>query len=61
MFKYSAGQTVEYSPIRSKPGTYVIVRQMPLEDPESPKYRIKSATENFERVVPEHSLAELHG
>jgi len=57
MFKYSAGQIVEYSPVRTRPGTYVVVRQMPLEDPDSPKYRIKSSLENFERVVPEHSLS----
>jgi hypothetical protein len=57
-FKFVVGQTVEYTPIgEKKPGRYLVVRQMPVEDQGLDlRYRIKSEAEAYERNVVEHQL-----
>ena len=40
-------------------GTYKIVRQLPVERDDKLMYRIKSATENFERIAEEHQLRRV--
>ena len=39
--------------------TYTIVRCLPIEQDGRVRYRIKSSTENFERVVTEDQLSRL--
>jgi hypothetical protein len=58
-FKFSVGQAVEYTPIGEKSaGLYRIVRQMPAEEQSIDlRYRIKSATEVYERNVLECQLS----
>jgi hypothetical protein len=58
-FKFSVGQAVEYTPIGEKTaGLYKIVRQMPAEEQAFDlRYRIKSATEIYERNVLECQLS----
>jgi hypothetical protein len=56
--KYKMGQQVIYYPPKNSlfgPSKYKILRLLPIEDGE-PKYRIKSATEDFERVATETQL-----
>ena len=57
-FKFSVGQSVEYTPIGDKAaGLYKIVRQMPAEEQAFDlRYRIKSEAEVYERNVPECQL-----
>lgn len=56
-FKFFVGQAVEYTPIGEKTaGLYKIMRQMPEEEATELKYRIKSETEAYERIVPESQL-----
>jgi hypothetical protein len=57
-FKFSVGQTVEYTPIGEKrAGLYKIVRQMPEEEQAADlRYRIKSDAEAYERNVLECHL-----
>ena len=40
-------------------GTYKIVRQLPVERDNRLMYRIKSATETFERTAEEHQLRRV--
>ena len=58
-FKFSVGQTVEYTPIGEKAaGLYTIVRQMPAEEQAFDlRYRIKSEAEVYERNVLECQLS----
>ena len=58
-FKFSVGQTVEYTPIGEKAaGLYKIVRQMPAEEQAFDlRYRIKSEAEAYERNVLECQLS----
>jgi hypothetical protein len=58
-FKFRVGQAVEYTPIGEKTaGLYKIVRQMPAEEQAFDlRYRIKSATEIYERNVLECQLS----
>ena len=58
-FKFLVGQAVEYTPIGEKTaGLYRIVRQMPAEEQAFDlRYRIKSATEIYERNVLECQLS----
>jgi hypothetical protein len=58
-FKFFVGQAVEYTPIGDKAaGLYKITRQMPTEERAFDlKYRIKSATEAYERNVLECQLS----
>lgn len=58
-FKFSAGQTVEFSPTGGVAGRYSVVRSMPLEPHhDEPRYRIKGELAGEERVVSESSLNE---
>ena len=51
-FKFFVGQAVEYTPVGEKTaGLYKVVRQMPEEDAAELKYRIKSETEAWARIV----------
>ncbi len=59
--KFNVGQIVELEPrlLRSSaPGSYEIRDLIPASDrdPGDPRYRIKSAIEKHERVVPESDL-----
>ena len=57
--KYSPGQTVYYTSRLqggAAPGTYKIVRRLPIENDDRLSYQIKSAAEPFERIAEEHQL-----
>jgi len=57
--KFSPGQTVYYTArlqSGAAQGTYKIVRRLPIENDDRLSYRIKSATEPFERIAEEHQL-----
>jgi hypothetical protein len=58
--KYKVGQSVVFSPRRAGASLtardYRIVRQLPVEDGQN-QYRIKSATEAFERIAKESELS----
>jgi hypothetical protein len=57
--KYSAGQNVYYSApfmAAAARGKYKIVRTLPVENDNKLSYRIKSLSENFERIAEEHQL-----
>jgi hypothetical protein len=56
--KYKMGQDVTYHPPKNSlfgPTKYTVLRLLPIEGGEL-KYRIKSATESFERVATESQL-----
>ncbi len=58
--KYSTGQTVYYAsqfPNNAARGPYKIVRPLPVEHDNRVTYRIKSASESFERTAEEHQLS----
>ena len=58
MHKFQVGQAVDLIPSivrRAAKGTYEIVRLIPDND-DDPQYRVKSAAEPHERVVPESQL-----
>jgi len=58
--RYSIGQTVYFTPQfrgGSASGTYKIVRLLPIENDSRLRYRIKNATESFERVAEEVQLS----
>jgi len=59
-YKFTAGQSVRFSPHRyednSARGVYTIVRQLP-EDGATPQYRIKAKVDGRERVVREDQLS----
>jgi hypothetical protein len=61
-FKFSVGQSVEYTPIgEKKAGLYKITRQMPLEEQAADlRYRIKSDEEVYERNVLECHLTSFN-
>jgi len=57
--KYTPGQTVYFTSRQQSgaaQGTYKIVRRLPIENDDRLSYRIKSATEPFERIAEEHQL-----
>jgi hypothetical protein len=57
--KYSPGQTVYFEPQfgnNAARGVYKIVRSLPIERDGRLSYRIKSASESFERIAEEHQL-----
>ena len=59
--KYTVGQIVELTPSSLRaaaPGEYEITQTMPAPDinSDSPRYRIKSAAEIYERIVAESEL-----
>jgi hypothetical protein len=59
-FKFVTGQTVSHKPMGQRSSTFTVVRQMP-EEPRSSsdlKYRIKSTSEGFERIVSEVDLED---
>jgi hypothetical protein len=58
-FKFSVGQSVEYTPIGDKKaGVYKVIRQMPAEEQAADlKYRFKSDAEAYERNVLECHLS----
>ena len=59
--KYLCGQNVYFQPRfgrNAARGKYKVICQLPIERDESLSYRIKSASESFERVVQEDQLAE---
>jgi hypothetical protein len=60
-FKFSVGQSVEYTPIgEKKAGLYKITRQMPMEEQAADlRYRIKSDEEVYERNVLECHLTSF--
>jgi len=43
----------------SSTGGYTVLRQLPVDGRDEPQYRIKSARETCERVVPESQLMPL--
>jgi hypothetical protein len=57
--KFTAGQSVRFSPNRQEDiaarGVYTIVRQLP-EEGATPQYRIKAKLDGRERVVREDQL-----
>lgn len=56
--KYKMGQDVTYHPPKNSlfgPTKYTVLKLLPIEGGEL-KYRIKSATESFERVATESQL-----
>jgi hypothetical protein len=59
--KFAVGQMVELTPnalLVAAAGQYEIRQRMPLSDisSDSPRYRIKSIAESYERVAREHEL-----
>ena len=60
-YKFSIGQTVQYTPIGEKSaGLYKVTRRMPEEAQAADlKYRIKSEAEVYERNVLECHLSPL--
>jgi hypothetical protein len=46
--------------VANPPMIYTIVRRMPIEADGRLRYRIKSESENFERVVTEDQLSYAH-
>ena len=59
--KYTAGQNVFFEPAYGKAaarGQYTVVRTLPVENDSRVSYRIKSETENFERIAEEHQLSD---
>jgi hypothetical protein len=64
--KYTVGQIVELTPSYSRAaatGEYEIRQTMPAPDinSASPRYRIKSAAEKHDRIVPESDLTLPNG
>jgi hypothetical protein len=60
MHRYSVGANVYYEPsfgAPAAPGEYKVVRQLPVERDNRLSYRIKSASESFERIAEEHQLS----
>lgn len=57
--RFRMGESVTFRPVKSAQqaadGTYKVTQLLPLENG-VPRYRIKSAIEVFERVVPEAEL-----
>ena len=57
-YKYDAGDVVSFKDPRSLETSFTVVQRMPGEyNASEPRYKIKSASEGFERVVPENALA----
>lgn len=59
MHKFTVGQVVNFTSNSSQsthPEVFVIIRLV-VDDHADPRYRIKSNTEHFERVVHESELA----
>ena len=57
--KYLCGQNVYFQSrfgSNASRGKYKVICQLPIERDEPPSYRIKSASESFERVVQEDQL-----
>jgi hypothetical protein len=61
MHKFAVGQAVNLESnmrgLRAEPGTYKVTRLLPTENDAQCRYRIKNATETFERVVTESQLS----
>ena len=60
--KFHVGASVHYEGDRHGPGARgicKIVRQLPVERDNKLMYRIKNATENFERIAEEHQLKRV--
>ena len=60
--KYRDGQSVYLatrSAANASRGAYRIVRALPVENDDRRRYRIKSASEAFERIAEEHELSGL--
>lgn len=60
--KFSPGQDVYYESAFGKQaarGQYKVVRPLPVENDNRLAYRIKSQTENFERIAEEHQLSTV--
>jgi hypothetical protein len=60
MHRFSVGANVYYEPsfgAPAAPGEYKVVRQLPVERDNRLSYRIKSASESFERIAEEHQLS----
>jgi len=58
--RFSVGTDVYYEPsfgAPAAPGTYKVVRQLPVERDNRLSYRIKSVSESFERIAEEHQLS----
>jgi hypothetical protein len=58
--KYSTGEHVYYNApfmAAAARGRYKIVRTLPIENDNKLSYRIKSVSENFERIAEEHQLS----
>jgi hypothetical protein len=62
--KYAVGQDVYYSPpvkLSAARGTHKITARLPVESDERFNYRLKSATEAFERTADEAELSVAEG
>jgi hypothetical protein len=59
--RYGVGQQVRLEPkfgFQSAFGDYEIIGVLPVENDASRRYRIKSASENFERIAEEPRLTD---
>ena len=60
LHRYHVGQSVYFTPrftASSSRGTYKVVRLLPVENDNSNRYRIKSASEAFDRIADESQLS----
>lgn len=58
--KFAVGAQVYYAPgytAAAARGRYTVVRHLPVENDNKLVYRIKNATESFERTAEEHQLS----
>lgn len=57
IYKYDAGEAVNYKDPRSLETEFTVVQRMPAEyNASEPRYKIKSAAEGYERVVAQSAL-----
>ena len=57
-YKFSVGQSVEYTPPGGKLGLFQVVQCMPIEPQQDElRYRVKSNSEGFARSVQEFELS----
>ena len=54
--KFNVGVSVHYLGAPAASGIYKIIRPLPVERDNRLLYRIKSASEGFERIAEEHDL-----
>jgi hypothetical protein len=61
--KYAVGELVDFdnrtAAARKPTGPYAVTRILPVEDGGQPSYRVKSATEPFERIAKEYEIVAV--